>query len=459
VRLIVSVSITITCGRDMEIIEEAPLPIYSWAPDLEPGALKQARNCASLPVAFHHIAVMADGHQGYGVPIGAVLALEDALSPFAVGNDIGCGMAIVPTTLTRDDLLAPMPTRSGARGPIARDDIMGWIQSSIPSGSAAHRTPSPDAEVDPLLDRAFDAMVEASPLAEVPLSTSQSPEGRGGQPLERAAFLHRGRTQLGTLGSGNHFIELLADEDGVVWLMLHSGSRGVGGAICNNFHRMALAYCRYHGHELPDPGLAWLPVADTHDGWTRVGQAYERALRAGLEYARCNRRRMLEQVAAIVERRFPDSVRWDEVVNIHHNDATVESHYGRSVWVHRKGAVKAAAGTTTITPGSMGTATYLGEGLGNPQSFESCSHGAGRIRSRTRARAELSLQGELDRVAATGGKVFATSTQAVLDEMPGAYKDLDEVMASQADLVQVVARLTPVGTYKGSEARRRRRRS
>ncbi len=442
----------------MKTIEGGRLPVYSWVPELEPGAHRQALNCAALPVAFHHVAVMADGHQGYGVPIGAVVAMEDALSPYAVGNDIGCGMAIVPTTLTRDELLAPLPTRAGGPGPIARDDIMGWIQSSIPSGNAAHRSPPPDPEVDALLDRAFDAMVEGAALADVPLSTSQSPEGRGGQPLERENFVRRGRSQLGTLGSGNHFIELLADEDGVVWLMLHSGSRGVGGAICNNFHRMALTFCRHHGHELPDPGLAWLPVAGgDEDPWAEVGRAYERALREGLEYAHRNRRRMLQEVAAIVEQRFPNRVRWDGTVNIHHNDATAETHFGHEVWVHRKGAVKAAIGTTTITPGSMGTATYLGEGLGNALSFESCSHGAGRIRSRSRARAELSLQGELELVAAAGGKVFAASNQAVLDEMPGAYKDLDEVMANQADLVSVVARLRPLGTYKGAETRGRRR--
>src|SRR3954468_7294871 len=146
----------------MEIIETGKLPVYSWAPELEEGARQQARNCAALPVAFHHVAVMADGHQGYGVPIGAVVALEDALSPFAVGNDIGCGMAIVPTTLTKDELLAPVPTRSGAPGPVARDDIMGWIQTTVPSGNEGHRTPPTNAEVDTLLSDAYAAMKEAS---------------------------------------------------------------------------------------------------------------------------------------------------------------------------------------------------------------------------------------------------------------------------------------------------------
>src|SRR5436190_9841833 len=165
-----------------EVISDAPLPVHSWAPDLEEGARRQARNCASLPVAFHHVAVMADGHQGYGVPIGAVVALEDAISPYAVGNDIGCGMAIVPTALSCDDLLSPVPTRSGTPGPVARDDIMGWIQTSIPSGNEAHRDPPPDVAVDALLDDAFVAMTEAAGLSNMSLSTSQSTRPNAGQP-------------------------------------------------------------------------------------------------------------------------------------------------------------------------------------------------------------------------------------------------------------------------------------
>ena len=425
------------------MIDNGALPVWSWAPDLEDGARQQALNCAALPVTFHHVAVMADGHQGYGVPIGAVVALRDAISPYAVGNDIGCGMAIVPTTVTRREILSPVTTRSGDAGAVARDDIMGWVQTTVPSGNQAHRDPITGSPVDPFLGSAFDAVEEAAALAGASLSTS------------RDDFVHRGQTQLGTLGSGNHFIELLTGPDDDVWLMLHSGSRGVGGAICDNFHRMATAYCAEHGYELPDPGLAWLPVHD--DKWGRVGACYAEAMNAALAFAEHNRRHMLEAVASILERRFPNSLRWDEMINIHHNDATLEEHFGERVWVHRKGAVKASEGTPTITPGSMGTATWIGAGLGAAGSFSSCSHGAGRTRSRGRARAELSLQRELETIAAAGGKVFAASKEAVLDEMPGAYKDLDAVMAAQADLVRPVRRLTPLATYKGSESRRRKR--
>jgi tRNA-splicing ligase RtcB len=442
----------------VERIDGAALPVLSWAPALEEGAREQALRCASLPVAHHHVAVMADGHQGYGVPIGAVVALRRALSPYAVGNDIGCGMAIVPTTLTTDDLLGPVPTRSGSPGPVARDDLMGWVQSTIPSGNAAHEEPRSDPEVEGFLADAFDAMESAAEHCGMALSTSQSPKPSAtDRPLTRGDFVHRGRTQLGTLGSGNHFIELLAGPEDDVWVMLHSGSRGVGGAICNSFHRMALAHCDERGHDLPDPGLAWLPVGMGDERWDAVGTWYERALRAGLDYAEHNRRHMLEAVAEIVERRFPGAMRRDGTINIHHNDATLESHHGADVWVHRKGAVKASVGTDTITPGSMGTSTWIGEGLGNPDSFASCSHGAGRTRSRGKARQELSLQAELATIASSGGKVFASSKEAVLDEMPGAYKDLDEVMAAQADLVRAVRRLTPLGTYKGTEHRRGRR--
>ena len=442
----------------MEIIEQAALPIYSWAPGLERGALRQAVNCANLPVAFHHVAVMADGHQGYGVPVGAVMALDGAISPYAVGNDIGCGMALVPTSVGRSDLLAPARSRSGGSGPIVRDEIMGRVQTSVPAGvGAGHRRASRSNELVALLGEAFAAMREGSAASGLPLTTSQSADPDRGRAIGRDDFVARGLTQAGTLGSGNHFIELLAGPDGDVWLMLHSGSRGIGGLICNNFHRMALAHCAEAGHALADPGLAWLPATAGQDRWSRAGRSYERALRAGLEYAERNRRLMLEAIGDIIERRFPSAMRWDEIVNIHHNDATLEVHFGREVWVHRKGAVKASAGTATIIPGSMGTGSYLGRGLGNPDSFASCSHGAGRLMSRGRARQELSLQAELDRITKAGGKVFASSTEAVLDEMPAAYKDLDLVMASQADLVEPVRRFTPVATYKGAERPRSRR--
>ncbi|MDP8992774.1 MAG: RtcB family protein [Actinomycetota bacterium] len=449
----------------MEEIEGGAVPVLSWAPDLEDGARRQAVNCANLAVAFHHVAVMADGHQGYGVPIGAVLALDGAISPYAVGNDIGCGMALVPTSLTREEMLSPLPG-AGGRGPVARDEVMGEVQATVPAGVGRDRSGAgggaeggadAGADLEALLGAAFDAMEEASALCSVPLSTSQSPDPAAGKPLEREGFVARGRSQAGTLGAGNHFIELLCGPDGDVAVMLHSGSRGVGGSICNNFHRFALRYCEETGQSLPDPGLAWLPVGEGEDRWSRVGRAYERALRAGLEYAERNRRSMLEAVGDVIERRFPAAMRWDGAVNIHHNDATSETHYGRRVWVHRKGAVKAAEGTPTITPGSMGTFTYLGRGRGNPASFSSCSHGAGRVMSRSRARRELSVRAELDRIASAGGKVFAASQEDVVDEMPAAYKDLDEVMANQADLVEPVRRYTPLATYKGSEPPRRRR--
>jgi tRNA-splicing ligase RtcB (3'-phosphate/5'-hydroxy nucleic acid ligase) len=443
----------------VNVIDGARLPIYSWASDLERGARAQALNCANLPQAFDHVAVMADGHQGYGVPIGAVLALDGALSPYAVGNDIGCGMALVATMLSRDELARARPTRSGQPGPVGRDDIMGSVQRAIPAGADSHSDSSRrgDREVDDLLDVAFDAMEEAAAACVVPLSTSQSTDAGRGKPLTRADLVARGRAQLATLGSGNHFVELLAGPEGDVWVLVHSGSRGVGGLICAHFHRLALAHCAARRYALADPGLAWLPTSSNGgrdpDPWHAAGRCYERAMHAALAYAELNRHRMLETIADAIEHRYPDVMRWAEAVNIHHNDAAREEHYGRSVWVHRKGAVKATVGTATITPGSMGTGSVLGRGLGSPASFCSAAHGAGRALSRSRARRELSLERELGCVRSAGGKVFAASTQAVLDEMPGAYKDLDEVMARQADLVEPVRRFTPLGTYKGVDRR------
>lgn len=444
----------------LKTLEGARLPIYSWTPDLEEGARRQAINCADLPVAFHHVAVMADGHQGYGVPIGAVLAFENAIAPYAVGNDIGCGMGLVPTSISKEDLLAPGRTKSGGEGPAARDDIMGWVQSSIPAGmGAANRPGGLPEEVDRLLNEAFEAMEEASAASGIPLSTSQSTRPEALRPLSRGDFVERGRSQAGTLGAGNHFVELLAGADDEVAVLIHSGSRGVGGLICANFHRMALAHVAAAGESLSDPGLAWLPLGTggESDGWAHTGRCYERALRAGLEYAHANRELMLAKVGEIIERLFPGAMKWDGMVNIHHNDAAFEEHYGRPVWIHRKGAVKASPGTVTIIPGSMGTGTVVGRGLGKPESFSSCSHGAGRVLSRGKARQSLELSEQLAMIKAAGGKVFADSKQDVLDEMPGAYKDLDEVMANQADLVEPVEKFTPLGTYKGTGRARRRK--
>src|SRR5919197_4408362 len=345
----------------MDVIDAARLPIYSWSPELEEGALRQAVNCANLPVAHHHDAVMADGHQGYGVPVGAVMALRDAISPYAVGNDIGCGMAMVPTVLSRDDLLSPLPAKGGRTGAVARDDLMRQVQARIPSGMAVRSEATASSEARPLLTGAFDAMEEASGISGMPLTTSQSVDPSKGKSLHRDDLVTRGMVQAGTLGSGNHFIELLVGPEEDVWVMLHSGSRGVGSLICNNFHRMALAHCEERRHELVDPGLAWLPV-DGADRWSRVGDCDRSAMRAGLDYARHNRRLMLEEIGSIVSARFPQAMRWDDMVNIHHNDAAREEHFGKQVWVHRKGAVKASRETMTITPGSMGTGSYLGRG-------------------------------------------------------------------------------------------------
>src|SRR5919198_2621376 len=257
----------------MDVIDAARLPIYSWAPDLEEGALRQAVNCANLPVSHHHVAVMADGHQGYGVPVGAVLALDGAISPYAVGNDIGCGMAMVPTALGREELLAPFP---GSRGhQAARDEIMAQVQARVPAGLGVRgmrAAASAAAGIAPLLNEAFDALAEAASLTGLPLTTSQSTDPSKGKALVREDLVSRGAAQAGTLGSGNHFIELLVGPDDDVWVMLHSGSRGVGSLICNNFHRMALAHCEEVGQSLADPGLAFLPVGGDGGRWPRVGQ-------------------------------------------------------------------------------------------------------------------------------------------------------------------------------------------
>jgi tRNA-splicing ligase RtcB len=382
------------------------VPIKSWAPDLEQTALAQATNVSNLPFAVHHLALMPDAHAGYGMPIGGVLFADGAVVPYAIGVDIGCGVALVETDLTVETL------------PAANlETVLREIAAGVPVGTASQ----------PLrVDR--DA-AEAEIGLEAPKSI-------------REPWLARGVNQLGTMGSGNHFLEIQRDAAGRVYVMLHSGSRNLGKTICDEYHSRALALNQARNWVLPHNELAYLPVGtDDHD-------AYWAAMTYALRYAEVNRSRMLD----VVEEAFAAHTRigrFERVVDVHHNYAASEHHYGIDGIVHRKGAVRARAGESVLIPGSMGTASYVAEGLGNPEAFETCQHGAGRAMSRTAARKAKTSDAVYEEMAALGVALHSGDPKTVAEEAAFAYKDIELVMAASTSLARPVTRLTPLGVVKG----------
>jgi len=378
------------------------VPIKSWCEDIEDGAMEQAKDMANHPAAFRHVAIMADGHRGYGVPIGGVMACTDAIIPFAVGSDIGCGMAAVKTTARASDLT-----------PDRLREIMGHIRAAVPMGVGnAHTEDQPWVGFE-----RFPKSVEH--------------------------LIPNARKQLGTLGAGNHFIEIQADEDDGVWLMLHSGSRNLGYKIAESWHKKAVQLCEAWHSNIPCKELTFFPLHSIE------GHGYKEAMDFALEYAKANRQLMLGRVM-IATSRVLDCT-FEEEINIHHNYAAVENHYGKNVVVHRKGATSARKGELGIIPGSMGTASYIVTGLGNRESFESCSHGAGRVMGRAQACRELTME-ECNKTME--GIIFGRWGQdrrgrVDLSEAPQAYKNIDQVIASQDDLVEVVVKLRPLAAMKG----------
>lgn len=400
----------------MQVIQvEGGVPIHSWSPELERSALEQAVNLARLPFAIDHVALMPDAHTGYGMPIGGVLFAEAAVVPYAIGVDIGCGVAFAETDLTVASL--------GRRG---LGEVLEAIERGVPTGTKSQRRP---------VDR---RRAEEEIGLERPAS------------IERA-WWERAVDQLGTLGSGNHFLEVQRDADGRVCVMLHSGSRSLGKAICDAFQRRALAGNLARHDRLPHRELAYLREGDP------AFDAYWTAMTFALRFAEVNRSRMLD----VVERAFETHTkirRFERLVDVHHNYAARERHApgadcGRQVvcegLVHRKGAVRARAGEPVLVPGSMETASYVGEGLGNAGAFETCQHGAGRAMSRTAARKTRSSGAVYAAMEAEGVLLLAGDRGAVAEEAGFAYKDIEAVMAASADLVRPVRRLTPLGVVKG----------
>ena len=383
------------------------VPIRLWAPieEVDSQVITQLKNVAALPWVAHHVAVMPDVHLGKGATVGSVVAMRGAVAPAAVGVDIGCGMAAVKTSLTAEDL---------------PDDLRKLrlsIEDAIPVGRMSHESPA--------WRRAPQALRNAGQALLDRYATTDAPV--------------KGTTvscQLGTLGGGNHFIEICLDTEGAVWMMLHSGSRNVGKVLAE--HHIEIARRLKHNEALVDRDLAVFLAGTT------AFDAYRRDLFWAQEYARFNREMMLHLLSEVMRSFWPE-ITFADPISCHHNYVAEEVHFGDELLVTRKGAIRAGRGDMGIIPGSMGTKSYIVRGLGNPHSFESASHGAGRRMSRGEARKRFTVRDLKDQTAG----VECRKDPGVIDETPKAYKNIDSVMKQQQDLVEIVAELKQIVCVKG----------
>jgi tRNA-splicing ligase RtcB len=401
----------------MEWIKEEDnfnVPVKSWCKDIEEGAMAQAADLAKHPVVFRHVALMPDCHQGYGMPIGGVIACKNAVIPNAVGVDIGCGMGAVRTSVDVSDT-----TREQLR------DVVKKVKETVPCGEGRANKKAQSSD-------GFDEVIEAY--------------------SDRKWFSEHVRDlacrNLGTLGGGNHFIEIQAGDDNHVWLMIHSGSRHLGNVIARFYNERAVELNRKWHSVIPNKDLAFFPVN------TQEGQDYIKDMNFALDYAKENRRIIMERFIAAFQSVY-EAAEFGNQVNIHHNYAALESHFGKDVWVHRKGATSAKLNETGIIPGSMGTSSYIVKGLGNIESFMSCSHGAGRVMGRMQATRTLTPE-ECDKamegiVYDRWNKVRRGKTKGMYDlsEAPQAYKNIDAVIEAEQDLIDPMVKLRPLGVVKG----------
>jgi tRNA-splicing ligase RtcB (3'-phosphate/5'-hydroxy nucleic acid ligase) len=390
------------------IINGDRVPIRLWAPadEVDTNAIRQLKAVTSLPWVAHHVAAMPDVHLGKGATVGSVIALRGAVAPAAVGVDIGCGMAAVKTSLVADDL------------PDSLRKLRLAIEEVVPVGREHH--------VAPVWEKSDELSARGKALVERFADLAPVVQQLAG----------RASLQIGTLGGGNHFIEVCLDTENAVWLMLHSGSRHIGAVLAE--HHMKIARGLFHNHDLPDPDLAVFLAG------TPLFDAYRRDLFWAQEYAALNRAVMLERIQDVV-RDFWPRARFGTPVSCHHNYVAEEHHFGEDLLVTRKGAIRAGSGELGIIPGSMGAKSFIVRGKGNPLSFESASHGAGRRMSRTQAKKSFTVA-DLERQ--TMG-VECRKDRDVIDEAPKAYKDIDRVMDQQSDLVEIVAELKQVVCVKG----------
>ena len=402
------------------------LPVKSWAEhELDEKCSEQIANISALPFAFHHIGVMADAHGGFGMPIGGVLATLGAVVPNAVGNDIGCGMTALRTNVRAATLRARPPGIGPYDLPILQT-VINQIKRDIPAGNGKrgeHKTPIELSEN--LLDDYYA------------LDTSDMNVTEG--------FLGR---QYGTLGGGNHFVEIDEDQNGDVWLLLHSGSRALGAAVATCYNKLARRLNeRWYSQVSAKTELNFLPMDSPE------GQRYLSWMWFAQEYAKGNREYMLQKAFLALYRHLNGEVRNPETFDTYHNYAAMENHFGKNVLVTRKGAVRAQKGDMVIIPGSMETGSYIARGLGNPESFNSSPHGAGRAMSRTAAKKQFIVDDMVKRMSDKGIVLATDSVKDVVDEAGPAYHDIETVIQAASDLVEPLYHLTPMAVLKGSDMR------
>ena len=393
------------------------VPIKVWG-DVDDNTIEQTKNVTRLPFIHKWVSLAPDNHYGYGVPIGSIVPCNGYILPYAVGSDIGCGMSAIPLGIDASD--------------IHPDDIkrlFEMLQKFIPVGYARHQDDDVGSvryeNSNYIRDLIYDTNLHGD------LFNSMK-NGIFSSIVE----------QMGTLGNGNHFFELQKDANNKLWFMVHSGSRNLGAKICDLHMGIAKDMCSKYHSNLSDPWLAYLPVD------SQEGQNYIEQMNVALKYAYLNREEMIRQGVGAVKDLFGVNVDMDNLINIHHNYAAIENHFGKNVWVHRKGATSAREGQIGIIPGSMCTKSYIVRGKGNKDSFMSCSHGSGRNFSRTESKRRIA-DGTDASVSDQLGDVMVFGTNDVSDEVGSSYKNVEDVMAYQSDLVDIVEELTPIAVLKG----------
>jgi tRNA-splicing ligase RtcB len=383
------------------------VPIKMWLDEVEEGAMEQAKNLANLPFAFSHIVILPDCHQGYGMPIGGVLATEEIVIPNAVGVDIGCGMSAVRTSvkeIEKEEI----------------KEILSGIRSLIPLGFNHHKK----AQDENLMPAAGDNVA----IDNLPVVSQE---------------YQNALRQVGTLGGGNHFIEIQRGSDGFIWLMVHSGSRNIGKKVADHYNRLAITLNEKWNTGLSkSKQLAYLPLS------TEEGHTYWNEMNYCLNFAFANRKLMMTRIKMVCQDIKAGNISFDPMINIAHNYASRETHFDTDVIIHRKGATQARKEQIGIIPGSQGTKSYIVKGKGNPESFESCSHGAGRVMGRKQAQRQLDLKKEI-KFLENRNVIHSIRTVRDLDEAPSAYKRIETVMKNQRDLVETVVELTPLAVIKG----------
>lgn len=394
--------------------EKQLVPIKVWLENkeqMDDVCLQQSYNLANIPYVRHWVALMPDTHQGFGMPIGGVIAVEDYIIPNAVGVDIGCGVAFCMTSLKKGDFTDAH-----------KKNIINEILKVIPVGFQRRKEALDSETIDQLLQENKHPYEKIKPLY---------------QEIEAARY------QLGTLGGGNHFIEIQVDEMDGIGIMIHSGSRNFGYKIANYFDEKAALFCKKSGDSKASKHKLSYLKADSE-----AGKAYLAWMDLALAFAKENRRLMMVEVQNIMSNVFPEVV-FEDIINVHHNYVTLEEHFGESLWVHRKGAIRAGINELGIIPGAMGSFSYIVEGLGSPEAFLSCSHGAGRHFSRRQAAKNLTRDEVIEDLNQLGVHIGTPRDSRVADESRFAYKDINFVMSQQTDLVKTLKELKTFMVVKG----------